>query len=500
MSLFAGYTEAHGLYAKELSSIDGGKKLKGKAYSIKSPVTVELWEQHISGKQALGIIPINENSKVKFAAIDIDEYPIQHAKIVADIERLKLPLVVCSTKSGGAHIYLFLREFTDAGPIVKRMREFAAVLGYGNSEIFPKQTKIVIERGDIGQWINVPYFDATGTTRAMIDRVGNRVDVSTFIEYSQRTSTSLQEILALKLPESQLLEGGPPCLNHLVSMGFPDGTRNNGMFNLGIYAMKVSPDDWPALLEDWNQKYFTPPIETTELLGIMKSLRKKAFTYMCKQPPIANFCNMAKCRQCKHGIGTSGTGLPKFGSLTKILTSPPIWFLEVEGGGRLELDTKELQQQDRFQSKCMSTLNIMPTMVKRAEWEELVQGLLENVTVVEMPPEASPEGQLLQHLEDFCTSRAAARTPDEILLGKPYTVNGEHHFRLRDFQDYLNRRKFVAVDVNYIAMYLREWKATKRFHNIRGKGASCYVIPEFKNIQTEEFPPPVNFNEEKPFE
>lgn len=495
MSLFDGFRHAYGTYSSHLAAQDGGQKLKGRAISVPRDVTVHQWEEHITGKVGLGIIPINENSEVKFAAIDIDLYGGELDKINEQVHRLKLPLIVCRTKSGGAHVYLFLKDFTPAVDVQRRMREFAAVLGYGNAEIFPKQTKIVPERGDIGQWINIPYFDASNTTRYALGADGKRLEITQFIEFANMQAVGYHDLLAFVMPGQKVLPEGPPCLNHLVSMGFPEGTRNKGLFNLAIYAKKLNPDEWEKLVEEYNNKYINPPLPTSEVLGVLKSVRKKEFNYTCKDTPICNYCNMPECRKAKHGIGISGTGLPKFGTLSKLLTEPVIWFLEIEGGGRLELSTEDLQNQRKFQNRCMASLNVMPSMIKGEEWQAIIQGLLETVTVIEMPVELTPSGMLRKHLEDFCTGRAQANTRDEILAGKPWTDNGFHYFRMSDFMDYLDRRKFREVEMAHIGMWLREWKAEKGFLKLKGKGVTITKLPAFTNTQTEKFDNPITVKE-----
>lgn len=32
------------------------------------------------------------------------------------------------------------------------------------------------------------------------------------------------------------IKDGPPCLQALMRQGFPEGTRNNGLFNIGVYS------------------------------------------------------------------------------------------------------------------------------------------------------------------------------------------------------------------------------------------------------------------------
>lgn len=495
MSLFDGYRKAYGMYSGVLSQEQDGK-MTGKRASITGDVTYELWAKHVAGTQGLGIVPIDETSRVKFAAIDIDSYTVDLVKLNQQLTSKELPLVLCRTKSGGAHLYLFLDNFHDAGEIQRKMREVASVLGYGGAEIFPKQTKVKADRGDVGNWINMPYFMAHQTTRFALDEKGNQLDLKGFIAYAKVNRCPPSEFLGLKINETEHLEGGPPCLNHLIGMGFPSGTRNNGLLNLGVYAKKISPDNWESLVNEYNTKFMDPPLEAVEVMGVIKSLKRKDFFYMCKQSPIAQYCNAPKCRACKHGIGNTDLGMPKFGGLTKLKTVPPIWFLEVEGGGRMELSTDDLQNSRYFQHRCMENFNIMPILPKQEVWQELVSGLLSGVNEVDVPLEVTPMGILHRHLEDFCTGRVQAKTIDDLLLGKPFNQNAFYYFRMQDFYEYLDRKKFTAMQRTYIILHFKDWGMQKKFWNIRGKGCNTIAIPEtLFQSQKEEFEAP---NQVKP--
>ena len=477
MLLFSGYQDSYGQYSAELT--DEGGKLKGKVKSVKGKVTIELWLKHLIGTQGLGIIPINEHSKVKFAAIDIDDYHLDLKGLTARIKELRLPLVLCRTKSGGAHLYLFLEEWSDATDVQALMREFAHLLGHGNAEVFPKQTRIISERGDIGSWINMPYMNFANTTRYAIDDYGNKLTFEEFLRHAQSKIANIKELskTKFKVREDDALAGGPPCLNHLCAIGFPQGTRNNGLFNLAIYAQKAHGDDWKAHVLDYNQKYMNPPMEIAEVNGVIKSLSKKSFTYTCKQPPLTQYCHMSKCRGCKHGIGTGDLGMPKLGSLTKIKTVPPIWFLEIEGGSRLELTTEQLQSQKAFQYKCMEKLNIMPVMPKMEVWNEMIGSLLSTVVEVEVPKDTSPAGQLLVHLEEFCTSRVQGKVPEDLLLGKPYTSGDHIYIRFKDFLAYLQRQRFNLLKHNEIVSTIQDLDPIRKFFNLKGKGTNTLGIP-----------------------
>ncbi len=488
MSLFEGHGDAYGTY-KMTGEVQGKKQL-GRAATIRGPVTVELWHDHLIGKYGIGIIPINRDNMVRFAAIDVDQYPINFQSVNERVLKFGLPLVPCVTKSQGLHLYMFLSEWTSAKEVQAKMRELASMLGFGDCEIFPKQVQVNVDRGDLGQWINVPYFLGDRTSRYALRKDHQRASISEFIELAKSKSLTREQLQNLKVRKSlDLLPEGPPCLNCLAMQGFPPGTRNQGLYNLGVYCKRAHPTDWNVVLERMNNDFMDPPLGVTEVLGIMKSLGKKDWNYTCDQQPIKPHCDRDECKRRAHGVGGPNNGFPKFGTLTKFATDPPIWFLEVEGGGRLELSTEDLQDPLRFQRRCMAQLNVMPTLLKRNEWMSLVQRLLEDVCTIEVPRESTPAGMLRQLLEEFCTSRVAGKTPDELILGKPLTKDGRHYFRMRDLMQYLERHKF-RESLHWVSMHLRDLGAEKHFFNVRGAGINCIGIPEFKQVQTEPFPTP----------
>ena len=48
----------------------------------------------------------------------------------------------------------------------------ATILGYEGSEIFPKQTEILVERGDTGNFLNLPYYNEMKGLRYAINDNG----------------------------------------------------------------------------------------------------------------------------------------------------------------------------------------------------------------------------------------------------------------------------------------------------------------------------------------
>ena len=488
MALFEGNKSAYGTYvlARDVRA-DG--KVAGKGYTIRESVTLELWDEHLTGKQCLGIVPINEESKTRFAAIDIDEYNVDLINLAKRVYEEKLPLVVCRSKSGGAHLFAFFSEYIPASIVQAKMKEIASYLGYGICEIFPKSTTLLAERGDMGAWINIPYFDASKTTRYGFNEKIKALPIEDFVKFVDARRITQAQLVELQLKSGEeLLREGPPCLQHLCKQGFPEGTRNNGLFNLGVYALKSAPDNWERLVEEYNNRYMKPPLTPKEVLGTIKSIKKKEYQYSCNRPPIQQFCNATLCKTRKFGIATSMV-MPTLESLTKLKTDPPLWFLDVEGR-RLQLTTEDLQMPAKFQKRCMDELNMMPTILKRDDWGEMIRKLLENVNQIDVPADSSPTGQVMDHLETFCTQRAQGRTQDDLIVGKPWLHDGRHYFRLKDFMAYLDRVKFYDAKSNRVTMILRDNKATHHFFNVRKRGVNCWSIPEFVYKEEDMEAPP----------
>jgi len=492
-SLFEGFTQAYGVYLIKKSEVDltAKGKIKGQAASLIGEVTVELWSKHLYGKQGLGIIPINESNQCRFGAIDVDDYTVDPSTLQNKVKKLGLPLVVCRTKSGGAHLYCFTTDFIPASMMQARLSSFASVLGIGNSEIFPKQSELLVERGDAGNWINMPYFGGDNTERYAYNANGLPIKtVDAFIRYAGEMSIDYESLSEFSVDIKEPLgPDAPPCINCLCATGFPDGTRNTGLMHLGVFAILRNKDNWERDLDELNSKYMDPPLGSQEVLGVVKSLKKKSYNYLCKHQPMASYCNRNKCRTVKYGIGPS-TGMPAMGTLTKFDTTPPIWFVDVEGGGRIELSTEDLQQPIRFQKACMDQLNIMPPVLKRETWSEIVSAMLDSVNVVRVPKETTPEGIFHDYLEEFLNTKSNnddSRTRDVMLLGQVWISDDKYYFRIKDLMDYLTMKRFTEFKTNKVAMFLRDLHADHAFFNVQGKGVNCFSLPIKTSLQRSPF-------------
>ena len=497
MELFSGMEEAHGMYAIANKVAGAGEKQKGQAVTKREPVSETLWQIHIEGKAALGIIPIKKDNTCVWGAIDIDEYGLDLPSFAKRIHDMGLPLFPLRSKSGGCHICLFLTEPVPATIMKQKLAEIAANLGFGKSEIFPKQNKVLVDKGDLGNWLNMPYFGGDQSTRYALDNKGEAIPLEQFLDQALKARISGQDLEAIKIETgSQYLEDGPPCLQLLITQGFPEGTRNNGLFALGVYCRMKYPDDWEAQVESHNAKFMDPPLKSSEVQTLIKQLKKKDYNYKCSDQPLCNYCNSSVCRTRIHGIG--GSSLPTLSNLRKIPTDQPVWFLDVNGS-TLELNTDQLQRQNLFQKACMEADNFMPPKVNERQWVGIIQALMDECKlkgILDKPKEAGIGDQFVELLFGFCSdARLKAHHKEELLLGRPWTgpdpedpTKQKVFFRLRDLEEHCVRNNFKYFNRSQITSRLMgvEVGAKSKFFKINGLGVNVWYIEE-PEAQIESF-------------
>ena len=488
--LFRGLNRAYG--AVDLTGKDANGKQKGKYKFVHEPRTSATYAAHLKGEVSIGVVPINEDNVCVWGALDIDQYPLDHPAIIKNLEQLDLPLVVCRSKSGGAHIYLFMKEFVDAEKLQLKLKEIASEIGFGGCEVFPKQIRLVLDRGDNGNFLNLPYFDHENGLRYAIKDDGSAATLEEFLTYAEAASITEEQLDSLLAKAAadvdQKLKDGQPCLQALLRQGFPKGTRNNGLFNLGVYLRKAYPDDWDKKILEYNQQIMEPPLALNEVNIVADQVKKKDYQYKCADQPICNFCNKDLCRSRKHGVG-GGANTPSVANLRKYDSEPPLWFLDVNGSP-VELDTEGLQKQPRFQMLCMDQINFMPRTMSKQAWETLINMLLNTMldtegAVITTSDDTSLRGQFYDLLEEFSTHMQSAMDREEILLRRPWTdeEEGRTYFRLKDFEAFLKRSKFFEYRSNKIAQRLREIDGAAEQFRIKGRTVRCWSVPAFAKIE-----------------
>lgn len=496
LHLFAGLERSHGLYTVPpgAATTEKGKLHDTKwARTVHEPLTEAKWEAHLEGKIGLGIVPIRDDSTARFGAIDVDVYPIDLPALAARINELGLPLTVCRTKSGGAHLYLFLSEPTPAPLVRAKLREFSNTLGLKpDTEIFPKQDRLTPDSD--GSWINMPFQSGARSTRYALGPDGVSLTPEAFLDYAQQQAVTTEELEAFEVAvednssseDSRDFEGGPPCLQTLSQRGFGDW-QNQGLFNVAVFLRKKYGDAWVPYLSEYNQRYMDPPVPSHGLLGIIKSVGKKTYSYTCKQEPICSVCDKKTCKTRDFGVGGQpiDNGI-NIGELVKLETEPPSYTVEIEGN-KIKCDADDLLDQRKFRKLVFLRLNIIVPVIKPFVWDALLNDRLSRININTVPDDATHEGQFWIHVQKFCTdSNRRGREWDELIRGKPYTENGMTHFCSIDLFNYLHQQRFNSVTEKDVFGWMHKRGVINNTRDLKGKPTKYWSIPAFAE-QTEEF-------------
>jgi len=128
-SLFVGNSRSHGKW----------NPATGAMRTDRVAATATEYAAHLNGKEGLGAVPILDDGTIKFAAIDIDNHgddkDIDLLPMVKVAAALSLPLLLCRSKSGGIHCYLFGSEPLNARSVRTLLTDWAGKIGYPSAEI-----------------------------------------------------------------------------------------------------------------------------------------------------------------------------------------------------------------------------------------------------------------------------------------------------------------------------------------------------------------------------
>jgi hypothetical protein len=498
MALFRGHPAAHGTHGEPTQEPGSLKwRIKGTAQTVREPVTIEIVEGHLRGLRPLGAIPIDQDGMCRWGSIDYDVYDADVLDIVERVQRSGLPLVPGRSKSGGLHLYLFLKSPAPAGALIAALRDMAAHLGLVSKEIeiFPKQDALLASRGDVGNWIIIPYFGAWGPPGAGtyggkireqygLKKTGAEMTLGEFLSAGE--AAAITELPAPRAPGKPTVNGpsvgfadGPPCLQHLVAADILDDGRKCSLFMMGIYYKKKG-GDWRVEIDQANQQFMKPPLPAEEVLGTIRSLAKRDYQYTCKTEPMHSHCDSRVCRFRRYGVGDAGD-VPRISGLSVLETIPRLWFVNV-GEHRLEIGTDDLLNYDRFKRVCFEQMKIIYKGVKRNDWEDVLRSALDDCQTVKAPPELSDIGIFGEWLSDYCTDRAVANRREDMLRGVAWFDESEqvYWFQLKSFMAFLKRERhdLRGLGRNLIGQRIRQLGGRQQQLSIKaGINRSCWCIP-----------------------
>ena len=482
-NIFYGLDRAHGVTLVGESNGDGNK-IKGKSFVKREPVTDELWQKHLDGANSLGIIPINDDNKCKWGCIDIDSYAeFDHKKLINKIKQFQLPLIVCRSKSGGAHVFLFTEDYVSAGLMQDKLNEIRSVLGYGGSEVFPKQRELK-SKDDTGNFLNLPYFNCGQTTRYAFMEDGEAASIDAFFELYERHKQQDISTIEIKRPESEF-DDGPPCIESLTQDKLEDG-RDRVIYQYIIYAKMKWPENWQDKIFEFNYKHFKTPLDQKIITAKIKNNEKNDFHYKCSEEPMCNVCDKKLCKKRKFGIGQEPI-FPGLTDLQVVNLEEPYYYMNVDGD-RLYLDSaKHLANQALFQEECIKQLRINPPTLKTGDWKKITTMLLNGAEITEPAEGTGTKDILNNYLEDYCVNRIQKDDYEDLRNGGTYTKDGFHHFVFDNFFNNYLSRKHWRVPYQRTSQMLKDDLncTTKRVGKTK---LSVFVVARFDK-KTETYKP-----------
>ena len=195
------------------------------------PITNQDYLDHLEGNKSIGIQPCDDDGIARFGAIDIDSKDYKDFSIKKYLDIIKqydLPLIPIKSKSGGLHLYVFLKEPVKALVIKKFLESLLFTLQLPlRIEIFPKQTELGKDsEGNFinGNFINLPYYNKS--ERVAINFDGKAFSFDQFIKVIEANLKTEKELEEFSLAHVKtVLQGGPsefddgpPCLQMMTKI------------------------------------------------------------------------------------------------------------------------------------------------------------------------------------------------------------------------------------------------------------------------------------------
>jgi hypothetical protein len=480
-SLFQGNQRNHGRLTP-----DGSKFSEGAA-------TEELFKKHLDGDDSIGIVPVRDDGTCGFAAIDIDyhgEGEADFEKLEAIINKHNLPLVMCRSKRGGAHLYIFLKEPVQCQRIRALLARWATILGHQGCEVYPKQNRLegLGRHRSKGNYINLPYqnghADLSDQLRYCIHE-GQPVTLDKFIEIAESRMMTAEGLTALG---DKSHAEAPPCIQRIMQEGVTEGVRNEVLYNLAVYFRRRGSEEWRDEAFECMEDIFERPLPYREAKRTIDSAARKDCSYRCREEPLKSMCDSKVCIRRKHGITSTEKSeleyddLPKFGPIQKILTDPVRWVLYVDDKP-VTFATEEIMSFKKVRLTVTEVFTRIIPLMKDQDWQGILAGLMREAQVIEAPEDTTISGMIKEKVEDMMNNYALSKadSQDNVISGAPVVVKVDDiecvAIKGSALQDYLRRAQIREASGANLWVHLRNMGALKHRIIVNGHRVRCYAFP-----------------------
>jgi hypothetical protein len=483
-SLFAGRTDCFGKYTVTEQRSDG--KQKGRGSTVREQVTPDTYAAHLAGRIRIGLVPIRLDATVVWFAGDIDDYKVNIQDVEKKCQQHNIPVVVCRSKSGGAHLHCFVRGAVKADLAIKLMRHWVTLLGYPKAEVFPKQAEVTEET--YGNWINLPYHKAEDPDAYAIGINGEKLSLEEFEQLAEARSPTSDELIDAaketvkkdKKVARSPLDGCPPCVEKMFAEGIGEGGRNNALTQIGIFFLKSDGDNWRERLMEANYKVFDDPLPIDEVQQIVRNVAKAKYEYLCNLEPMCSLCDKDACKDRKWGVGPQrgiDYGDCEIDRIVKINSDPPIYFVLINGKS-VRMETAQLLSPSAFRRRVYEVTGNLISPIKERAHEARILGA--RMDVEEAPNEVNMAGQVLEAFHEWCEVHIPnARTLSEVLRGNPFfdLEKNQVVFRAQDLIAAFKRQKKFNIADRDVWSALRELGCQNKNVSIDGKDTKVWLFP-----------------------
>ena len=501
INIFEGLSSAYGQFRKDNNRL--AVKVEGKSFIEKKPVTKELWQNHLNGTGPnLGVFPLTREGTCKWGAIDIDVNNFDYEDLLNRIRKQKLPLIMFRSKSGRAHVYMFMKDFTPAQEVQTVMKKFAGKLGLADKldRVYPMQTSL--SKNDFGSWLNMPYYNQEETSTCAYKDNFDGATIEEFFEmYDKYVQTDLSQHLVeevkqnIKKPKEKTLEDFLlPCTKNCLKLNnnkIPDENRNDYLLHMYTWSMRAvekgvkkipeySKMDAETLLKYFNQEYMARPVEEKEIQNTVLKSKDKEYKYLCKKPTIKKYCDSSACT--RHVCGITPLDAEKLvkatqalGKITKYLSEPPIFFESVDvknenGSGykriRIEMQGEDIINKQKWLNKlanqgCFPHISLHEQ--KSSDFLVMQYERIENCLHEAADEEASEDFEFKSIIYAFVNKMTVSYNKEDLLKNACYVNKDTHEldFKLPNLMEYL-KSNHIKIPANQLTLKLKKIMGAKK--------------------------------------
>ena len=503
INIFEGLSSAYGQFRKDNNRL--AVKVEGKSFIEKKPVTKELWQNHLNGTGPnLGVFPLTREGTCKWGAIDIDVNNFDYEDLLNRIRKQKLPLIMFRSKSGRAHVYMFMKDFTPAQEVQTVMKKFAGKLGLADKldRVYPMQTSL--SKNDFGSWLNMPYYNQEETSTCAYKDNFDGATIEEFFEmYDKYVQTDLSQHLVeevkqnIKKPKEKTLEDFLlPCTKNCLELNnnkIPDENRNDYLLHMYTWSMRAvekgvkkipeySKMDAETLLKYFNQEYMARPVEEKEIQNTIFKSKDKEYKYLCKKPTITKYCDSSACT--RHLCGITPLDAEKLvkatqalGKITRYLSEPPIFFESVDvknenGSGykriRIEMQGEDIINKQKWLNK-LANQGYFPHISlheqKSSDFLVMQYERLENCLNEAADEEASEDFEFKSIIYSFVNKMTVSYNKEDLLKNACYVNKDTHEldFKLPSLMEYL-KSNHIKIPANQLTLKLKKIMGAKKIN------------------------------------